>query len=232
MLVVVLAAAVGGDGPTEAWPPFLPPAESLPAELVAAVERVWREPTLSRTVRGRPARVPFDVYVAFVDSPEVTAAAARFRQLARYEVRALGDDAYEADDGDGARGVYRVLVREATRRVMLSRGEHSGLLLGAIRGSALTVLALEPRDREVAQTVTAYVRIDNRVAAALARLLVAVFGFIADRKLAETFTVSAAVAEWAVERPDEFCPWLDAEPLPTERREAIRGVLLPCRATG
>ena len=59
------------------WPPFLGPRSSFPPSIDAAVEHVWLDPTLSRQVRGRTARVLLDVYIAFIDSPDVTAAAAR-----------------------------------------------------------------------------------------------------------------------------------------------------------
>src|SRR5439155_1750426 len=121
-------------------------------------------------------------------------AAARFKKLARYEVESLDDDRYVADDRDGARGVYRVLVREPTRRVMMSWGQHSGRVLGTIGGSALTILDFAPHADGVEPTLTAYVRIDNRVAAAIARLVAPLFGYLADRKLAETIGVSAVAA--------------------------------------
>jgi len=75
-------------------PALLGSREAFPPDVSAAVERIWLEPTLRRTVNGRSARVPFDVYVAFLDTPEVTAAAARFRGLGVYEIRALDDDSY------------------------------------------------------------------------------------------------------------------------------------------
>ena len=135
---------------------------------------------------------------------------------------------FRSDDHDGARGTYRVLVREERRRVILSRGEHSGNILGTITGSALTVVDFEPSSGGVDQRLTAYVRIDNAVAAALARLIVWAFGFIADRKLAEGFNVTAAIAEWAVEQPAEFCQWLRQEPLSGGQRERLRSVLPNC----
>jgi hypothetical protein len=161
------------------------------------------------------------VYAAFVDAPEVTVAAARALQIANYEVRPLGPDWYAADDHDGARGEYRVLLREGGRRVILSWGEHSSIFLGTIRGSALTVLDLAPQDAGVDQALTAFIRIDHRVAAALARILVVLFGSVADRKLMEGFEVAAQVAEWGTERPREFCAWLAGQPLPAERREPL-----------
>ncbi len=226
-LVLAFAGPARGGGPP-AWPSFLGPRDRFPPDLVAAVEHVWLEPTLSRTVSGRPARVPFRLYAAFVDAPDVTAAAARFLRLARYEVEPLDGDWYRATDNDGSRGIYKVLVREPTRRVILSWGEHSGSILGTISGSALSVLEFTPDDEGVGQALTAYVRIDNAFAARLARVLVAIFGHLADRKLAEGFTVTARVAEWAIEHPGEFCGWLAREPFPPARRERLLATLPAC----
>ncbi len=226
---MLLALTTGAAArPVTAWPEFLEPRETFPHDVVAAVERVWLEPTLTRTVRGRPARVPLALYLAFVDTPDVTATAARAHKLARYEVQPLDDDRYVADDGDGARGTYRVLLREPTRRVILSWGEHRGSILGTIGGSALTLIEFAPQPHAVDQALTAYVRIENRVAAALARILVTVFGFVADRKLAAGLRVTAGVAEWAVERPGEFCAWLAGAPLAEERRARILSALRSC----
>jgi hypothetical protein len=230
VLLVACAAPAAADTSAVPWPPFLGPRLAYPPDVVAAVERIWIEPTLTRTVGGRPAHVPFELYNAFVDAPDVTAAAARFRKLARYEVDALDDDWYRATDNDGSHGMYRVIVREPVRRVVLSWGEHSGRILGTISGSALTVVELRPNGNGIEQVVTARVRIDQPVAAALARLLITVFGRLADRKLAEGFAVTARVAEWAFEQPREFCEWITHEPLPAARRERMLAVVPGCAA--
>jgi hypothetical protein len=230
-VTVLLALATGASGATaNPWPSLLGSREAFAPEVSAAVERVWNEPTFSRTLNGRSAHVPFDVYVAFLDTPEVTAAAARFRKLGTYEVRALDDDRYWGTDGDGAQGVAQVLRREPRRRVILSQGQQTGRILGTIRGSALTVLDLEPRWDGVDSRLTAYVHIDNRVAAALARLLVASFGLLADRKLGEELRVTAEVAEWAADRSGGFCEWLAREPVPPMRRDRILAALPWCAA--
>lgn len=213
----LLALAAWAEESRLPWPGFLPPRGTFPTDLVAAVERTWTEWTLSRTIQGRPARAPLDLYAALIDAPDVTAAAARHRMLARHAVRHVRDDLYEAEDRQGSRGFYQILVRERDRRVIFSWGEHSGSLLGTIRGDAITVLTLEPRGQEIAQELTAYVRIENRVAATLARALIVIFGGVADRRLSEGFAVAAQVAEWAVAEPDEFCGWLNRSALPRER---------------
>jgi len=226
-LLLSLVSGASGASP-EPWPSLLGPRNAFPPDVSAAVQLLWSEPTLRRTVNGRPAHVPFDVYVAFLDTPEVTAAAARFRRFGNYEIQMLDDDRYLASDGDGARGLALVLRREPRRVVMLSRGEHTGPFLGTISGSALTVLDLEPQPQVVNPKLIAYVYIDNPIAAGLARTLVPTFGFLADRKLGEGLRVTAEVAEWAIEPSGGFCDWLAREPLPRARRARILTALPSC----
>src|SRR5262245_16626990 len=219
---LVLALAADSEGARVAsWPPVLGARAGYSAELSAAVERVWDQPTLSRTVNGPSARVPIELYTAFIDVPEVTAAAARFRNFASYHVQPLDNDRYRADDGDGARGFSQVLRRDGLRRVIFSRGEHTGAMLGTISGSALTVLDIATDGDRVQPTLTAYVRIDDRVTASLAQILIASFGFLADYKLAEGLRVTKAVAEWAVDPSGGFCEWLVREPLPAASRARV-----------
>ena len=232
LAVALLAFAAGaGAASPRPWPSLLGPRQAFAPDVSAAVERVWGEPTLQRTLDGRPARVPLDVYMAFLDAPEVTAAAARFRNIGRFEIRALDDDHYVASDGDGARGSAQVLRREPRRVVMLSSGEHTGPFLGTISGSALTILDVEPRHDTVNPKLVAYVYIDSAVAATLARALVPTFGFLADRKLGEGMRVTAEVAEWAIEPSGGFCAWLAREPLPRERRARILAAIPACGST-
>src|SRR5262245_35587020 len=226
-LVLVLTNGASG-APAQPWPPVLGSRESYPADVSATVERVWTDPTLSRTVKGRAARVPVDVYLAFLDAPDVTAAAARFKGFAKYDIRAVDDSHYLASDGAGARGSAEVLQRDRRRVVVLSRGEHTGPFLGTISGSALTVIDLEPQGHGVDPTLVAYVYIDNPLAANLARTLVPTFGFIADRKLGEGMRVTAQVAEWAVHPSGGFCDWLAREQLPPARRDRILTAVPSC----
>lgn len=220
-LLVALAVTATAAGDAERWPPFVPSPATLPAAIATGVEQAWGRPTFTRHVDGERARAPFDLYVALVDAPEVTAAGARRLGLARYDVRRLGPGWYHADDGAGAQGEYHVLARERTRRVMFSRGHHVGRLLGTITGVALTDLRFEPHGGEVAQRLTAWVVIDNRLAAMLARIFIPLFGQVADRKLQDAFRVTARVAEWAAIHPTEFCKWLGGEAALGEARRPV-----------
>ncbi len=141
-------------------------------QVAATVESTWQPATFSRTVHGRPVPVPLPLYGALVDAPDITAAAARLRGFARDDVRVVANDWYEAEDHCGASGYYRVLERDTGHRVLLSWGEHRSGWLGTVKGSALTVLTLEQQSSAVNVRLTAYVRIENPVAAALARVLV------------------------------------------------------------
>lgn len=227
MLALAVAPAVAGSADGR-WPPFLPPPEAFSTAVEVTVRSVWTDPTLHRRVAGPPARVSFERYTVFLDTPDLTAAAARHLRLARYEVEALGRDWYRATDNDGARGIYAVLAREPHRRVLLSWGQHTGYLLGTITGSALTVIDLVPGEGRVEQSLSAWVRIENAAVAALARLLVRIFGHLADRKLGEGFEVTVRVAEWADSQPEAFCRWLAAEPFPPGRRRQLLAVFPEC----
>ena len=229
---MALALALGLVAPaqaTEPWPPFLPPRTRVPPVIAAGVERVWSRPTITRRIEGERARAPVELYTTLIDTPDVTAAAARHLQLARYEARRLGEDWYQVDDGAGSHGEYHVLVRERGRRVILSRGSYTGRLLGTITGMALTEIRFEPQTGDVAQGLTAWVLIENRFAALLVRVLVPLFGQVVDRKLQEVFRVTARVAEWAASRPAEFCQWLGQELLPAEARRPVLSAVPGCR---
>jgi len=232
--VVLLALAAAWPACSEAidrWPPFVPPPATLPAAIAAGVEQAWARPTITRRVAGEIARAPLDVYVALIDAPDVTAAAARHLGVARYDVIRRGHDWYEVDDGGGAHGEFHVLTRERTRRVMFSRGRHVGRVLGTIAGAALTDLRFEAQGGEVRQGLTAWVVIDNRVAAVLTRLFVPLFGQVADRKLLEAFRATARVAEWAAGRPPEFCRWLAAESSLGDARQSVQAAAGCARLT-
>lgn len=218
----------------EEFPPFLRGAGEFPPDVRAEVVSVWNGYTFTRAVEGRSAHVPLESYRLFVDHPEVTAAASRHLGLAKYQVQPLAPDRYAAEDGEGASGTYRVLLQDNHRRVMLTRGSHEGRILGRISGASLTILSFGVRTGDdgvpaVAQRVETFVLIENQVAAFFARLLVPLFSRYADRKIAETFDVTAKVSEWAAREPIAFCAWLASPAGVPARREAFAASFPSCR---
>jgi hypothetical protein len=225
--LLVITVTSLGSAPAD-WPPFLRPRAEYPAQITKAVERLWRDATFTRTVSAEPAPVPLSFYLRFVDAPDVTAAAARHLRLTTYDVKVLGDDWYEANDGHGgASGVYRVLMRDGGRRVLLSWGTHRGSILGTVGGSALTRLEFADAGGRATQRLVVNVIIDNTVAARITRPLLVVFGRFVDRKLAEAFRTTAAAAAWAHTKPDEFCAWL-GRAFTGARRVELLGVFGEC----
>ena len=102
--------------------------------------------------------------------------------------------------------------------MILSWGHHTSRFLGTVGGSALSVLTFGDRDGQTSQRIDAYVHIDERTAAVLARALIRLFSWVADRKLAEGFDVSVRIARWIEDDPGGFCRWLDRADIPEERR--------------
>jgi hypothetical protein len=227
MAFLALTVTALGSAPP-GWPPFLRASEEYPPQIATTVRRLWSDATFTRTVRADPAPVPLSFYLRFVDAPDVTAAAARHLRLTTYDVKVLGDGWYEADDGHGgAHGVYRVLVRDGGRRVLLSWGTHRGSMLGTIGGSALTRLEFADDGGRATQRLAVNVIIDNGIAARITRPILLLFGWFVDRKLAEAFRTAAAAAAWAHAKPDEFCAWLGFA-LTGDRRAELLDVFDEC----
>jgi hypothetical protein len=218
--VTPLRSAVGD------WPPFLRASDAYPTPIATAVRRLWTDATFTRTVSADPAPVPLAFYLRFVDAPDLAAAAARHLRLTTYDIKVLGNDSYEAHGG-GAQGVYRVLLRDGGRRVLLSSGTHRGSILGTIGGSALTRLEFSNDPRGTAQRLSVNVIIDNGLAAGITRTVLPLFGWFVDRKLAEAFRTTATAAAWAHGKPDEFCAWLRGA-LSAERRSQLLEVFGEC----
>lgn len=224
LTVTPLGSAVGD------WPPFLRASEEYPAQIASAVRRLWSDATFTRTVSADSAPVPLAFYLRFVDAPDLTAAAARHRRLTTYHIKRLGDDWYETNGG-GAQGIYRVLVRDGGRRVILSWGTHRGSILGVVGGSALTRLEFAADGSRAAQRLVVNVIIDNGVAAGITRTMLPFFGWFVDRKLTEAFRTTAAAAAWAHDKPDEFCAWL-GDAFAADRRAELLEVFAECANGG
>ena len=228
MLATLLTLAVASPGSAAPdWPPFLRASDEYPADIATAVRRLWADATFTRTLSAEPVAVPLAFYLRFVDTPDVTAAAARHLGLTTYDVRVLGGDWYEADDGNRTHGVYHVLVRDGARRVVVSWGTHSGSLLGTIGGSALSRLEFAEDGGQATQRLVVNAIIDNGLVAGMTRPVLLLFGWLVDRKLGEAFRTAATVAEWAHARPDAFCAWLDTA-FADGRRDAVLKVFGEC----
>lgn len=210
---LIATLALADDG----VPPFLGNPETLAPEVRGEVAAIWTRRTVTRTVTGQPARVPIELYQLVVDLPEVTAAAGEHLGAGRYRVARRGPDFFDVADAEGATGTYRVIVKRPGERVLLAHVHRRARLLGDVRGATITRLTFgESRDDDgrpvVTQRIETVARIDHRVAAFIARVLVPLFPGYADRKVAEVFTIAARVATWSVDDGPGFCRWLATQP--------------------
>jgi hypothetical protein len=233
-LVAVVCAVAGAETPREGLPPYIREPERLPVSTRAEIAAIWNGRTLSRTAHGEPARVPLDLYRLFLDTPEVTTSAGRYLGVGHYRAVRTGPDVFDVEDGEGARGDYRVVLRTPTERLIVARARRTVRLVGEVRGVTVTLLTLVPdvdagRPR-VLQRLDSAVRIEHRVVAVIARVLVPLFPQYADRKIGEVFAIATRVAAWAAERPQEFCAWLATEP-DAPRHRATFAAALPACAT-
>lgn len=232
-LVVLAAGAAHAVAAGEDFPPYLPHPQSLPADARREVQAIWSRRTLFRASSVEPAPAPLPLYRLFVDLPEVTAAAGQYLNVGHYRVVRTGTEEFDVTDHEGTRGHYRVIRREARQRVLIVRAQRKTRLVGDVSGTTLTVLTLIPETApdgrpQVAPRLESAVRIEHRVVALIASVLVPMFPRYADRKIGEVFAVAARVSGWAWEKPDEFCAWLGAQPGGARWKETFAVELPAC----
>lgn len=229
-LTLLLLAA---DAPTEPFPPYLGPPDAWPPDVRREISHIWTNRTVARTVSGKPAAAPLDVYELLIDLPEVTSAAGRHLGAGGYRVVRVAPDHFEVADSEGAQGTYRVILKRPGERVVVALLQRRARLLGEVRGATLTRLTFrEERDDGrpvVTQRVDTVARIDHRIAAMIARVLVPLFPGYADRKVAEVFTIASRVAAWSVGEPAAFCAWLATQPDGAKHRETFAPKIAACR---
>ena len=214
------AAAYSLEGDESHWPPFLPARDSVAD--AALVEHVWAHVTFQRTLSARPVDVPLPLYAALIDAPDVLAAAATRLGIASEIAERRGDGTYAFRGPKGSSAVYRVLVNEPHRRVVLSHGYM--IVLGLrVAGAVLGILEIENHEAGVRQQLTVHARVDNTVWALLTRVLLAFLPSLADEQLSRGFRIAGAVATWAWRDRDEFCAWLNRSRLDAPRVASSAG---------
>lgn len=230
VLTLLLLAA---DAPAEPFPPYLGQPDDWPADLRREIGHLWTNRTVTRTVDGKPAAAPLDLYELFIDLPEVTSAAGQHLRAGGYRVVRVAPDHFQVADSEGAQGTYRVIVRRPGERVVVARLQRRARLLGEVRGATLTRLTFREERQDghpvVTQRVETVARIDHRVAAMIARILLPLFPDYADRKIAEIFTIASRVAAWSLEEPADFCAWLATQPDGAKHRQTFAPKIPACR---
>lgn len=215
------------------FPPFLPSAEQFSPDVRAEVAAIWNRRTTMRTASGRAAPVPLELYRLFIDMPDVTATAGQHLGVGAYRVTRLGPETFEVADGEGAKGIYRVVLRRPNQRVLIAKIERTTRLFGPVSSGSVTLLTLSPEASQdgrpqIAQRVDTAVRIDHRVLSVVAKLLLPAFPNYADRKISEIFNIAAEVSAWAYDKPADFCRWLGDQPDGARLRQEFAAQIHDC----
>ncbi|MBI2204214.1 MAG: hypothetical protein HYU41_10235 [Candidatus Rokubacteria bacterium] len=230
-VLALMLLLLAGDPPAEPFPPYLGAAETWPPDLRREIRNVWAKQTVTRTVTGKPAEAPLDLYELLIDLPEITSAAGQHLGAGGYRVVRVADH-FEVADSEGARGTYRVIVKRPGERVLLARVQRRARLLGEVRGATITRLTFAERREDgkvlVTQRVDTVARIDHRIAAMIAKILLPLFPDYADRKITEIFAIASRVAAWSVEDPAAFCRWLADQPDGAQHRATFAPKLPAC----
>jgi hypothetical protein len=206
------------DAQEPLWPPFLPASAEL--RNAALVEDVWAHRTFERHLNAPPLHVPIVAYVALIDSPDILAAAARFRGLTDETAEEAGGGDFELRSPDGSRASYRVIWSEPNRRVILSRG--SRVVFGlAVSAAVLGVLTVSNAQGPIQQDLRVVVQMDNPVLSLLTRAVRLILPSIADKELLRGFQLAHEVAEWAWWDRQGFCRWLHDSAVSGKRAQEV-----------
>lgn len=184
-----------------AWPaPPVIPLEKLDDWQSEKANEVIQGYALSREVGPVYIQVDKALYEFLLERLEVAAAIARNLGLAKYRIRRLAQGFFYGDDGEGARGYIELLYADATSRIYFSQGRYESKLLPAVTGAALVIFSLNPQTPEQDQEglqikFQAYLKIDQRLLALLAKALRPFLGNVVDRKITKLFLVAGRASE-------------------------------------
>jgi hypothetical protein len=177
------------------------------------------------TFRSRPEILDF-----LLDNPDFASEVGVALRRGKYRLRRAGD-AYEAEDGEGARGRMWQLLHEGNRRVFYIEGRYDGPILPTFSGRLVVVLDtdhLEGLDglSYCEARFAGFIKFDTGLTELLARLTRGLSEARVDRNVRRFFGHVAAVSRRAYDDPEGLADELDGRPgLSPEMLARFRGVL-------
>lgn len=182
---VIATLLLGAATALAAMPSVVLP-EDLPHADGVELRRVVLGATVSTHVNGQSFVARRQVLEFLLDHPEFTTQLARALDLGSYRVWREPDGLW-IHDGGGVVGRFRVVYAAGSRRVVHVRGRYDGRFVPTIHGEVVVDFeyALQPAANGksvITPAVSGFVKIDNAVVNALARL----FHGVATRRAEET----------------------------------------------
>ena len=188
----------------------------------ALVEREVRDIAF----RSRPA-----VFEFLLDHPDFAADVARALRQGKYRLRRVGD-AYEADDGRGARGWLTPVFAAPGRRLFHLAGRYDPPLLPALSGRLVVLLDSEHVEGPdgvtyCAMRISGFLKLDSPFTEALARVAQSFSEAQVDRRVRRFFRHVAAVSRRAYDDPEGLAELVAGRPeLPPELAAEFRSLIV------
>ena len=232
VVAALLSAAVvaGSEQPELVMPPDMPRDEA--ARLRDLAERA----AVTGRVTTERFRLPANVFEYLLDHPEFAATVARALRIASYRVWREGTEMW-LDDGQGAVGRFAFVHTVAGSRIVYARGRYTRWMI-PIRGDAVAVLtwSSEPSGDGrmlIAPALTGFVRLENVVVDAVARLLRRAATSKAEQMARKLLADFAAAARMIDAEPGRVLDALRAHPdVAPADLEGFRRLVEPRRGLG
>jgi hypothetical protein len=192
-LLLVLAGSALATWPTAALP------QDLPDQERARLQQVTEHASVTAQSNGEAFLVRGDVFEYLLDHPDFATHVIRALEIGRYRIWREPDGLW-LDDDAGALVQFHTAYAAHGSRVFYLRGRYQPSVLPTIRGRVVVVLAyrVEPAPSGkslITPSMTSFVRIDNGLVEALARLFK---GVVAPRAAKVTSRIVVDIAKTSI----------------------------------
>jgi hypothetical protein len=208
------------------------PVQRLTPEARCLAGAVLQEPTTHGTVGPLLTPVSRELHDYLLDHPVLTASLVRRLSLGPYVGADLPPDRFAVDDGDGTRGVFRLLHKDEANRIYHVEGAHRRAYLPAVKATALIFLRLkEIRGADgkpaVESSLVTYTRLNDPVLAWVVRALRPMIGEAVTHKLTRGFEALHQLGQAVSGDPQRALQELAAvSPVPAADLAALKPLLL------
>lgn len=202
--------------------PWGVPVELMSEEDVALVRPVLESPTLQRRYAPRRFTGQQKYFEYFLDHVDVCSVVSELTGLIDYRAQRLADGRLYAENAEDAAGFLKLVHCEANRRVYYVQGTQRGTLTARGRGVAVVEFR-QVGAREIEYSGRLFVRIDNPVAAALAKAFYVFVKNAIDRNFAHVMRQPIGVTALVSQEPVRLREYL--EQLPAADRALVAGLV-------